>query len=321
MNFRDSLNLKTVQNPSLMLSITIVTYNPGAILLDCLRSLTGGAAGLRYDVILVDNNSQDGMVDAAIQQYPDIEIILNKDNRGFAAANNQGLARARGGYLLLLNPDVIVGRAALAQMVTYLEQHTEVGIVGARTFDAAGDVALSAYGRYTPLSILWQYWGGDRLFPHQVFGVYRRACREATEPFAVNWVQGHCLMMRRTVYEKIGGLDEGLFLFAEEPDFCERAAKAGWKTVYLPEATVTHQESSAVARYPLVKMRHYHISPLHYFRKRGQRAAVWALKLGFALELGFKWLLRAAQNRIRPSETTRARLVAYPVVIREMWRY
>jgi GT2 family glycosyltransferase len=128
-------------------------------------------------------------------------------------------------------------------------------------------------------------------------------------------------MFRREVYEQVGGLDTGFFMFCEEPDFCERAAQAGWRTVYVPQARITHFESTTVSRYPLLKMRHYHLSPLYYFRKRHRPMSVLVLKLGFIIELSVKYFLRVIQNALKPHDSLRARIQAYPIVIKEIWHY
>jgi GT2 family glycosyltransferase len=303
------------------LSIIIVTYNPGAILLDCLRSLPAGLSKLSAEIIIVDNGSVDEVVPQAVRQFPHVRLIENQDNRGFAAANNQGMAAASGRCFLLLNPDVIVHQSAISTMAANLESNDAVGIAGPRTLDTQGRLSLTAYGAYTPFSILWQYFGLDRLFPYHVFGEYRRSSQTSDGPFEVAWVQGSCIMIRREVWEQIGGLDEGFFLFTEEPDFCARAKMAGWRTVHIPGAEIEHRESNTISSYPLVKMRHYHRSPLHYFRKRGQHLNVLILKIGFTLELIVKLLLRFFQFGWLADPRARARLLAYPVVLGEVWMY
>jgi N-acetylglucosaminyl-diphospho-decaprenol L-rhamnosyltransferase len=278
------------------LSIIIVTYNPGEILFDCLRSLPDGVGDLSYEAIVVDNASQDGIVGQAIERFPAVRFIINTDNRGFAGGNNQGLAEAKGQYLLLLNPDVIVERGSLKKLVDFLKGHPQAGVVGPHTVDRNGNLSLTANAPYNALTILWQYLGLDRLFPNRVYGWYRKQSMTATEPFEVGWVQACCLITRREVYERIGGLDEGFFLFAEDPDFCDRAAKAGWKTYFVPDVQITHFESSVVSHYPERKIRNYHISPLHYFRKRKQAGQVILLKLGFTFELLLKMVIRMLQR-------------------------
>jgi GT2 family glycosyltransferase len=301
------------------LSIIIVTYNPGVLLLDCLASLSAGVGELSFETFVIDNASDDGIVQSAAAQFPGVQYRLNTDNRGFAAANNQGLAAARGEYLLLLNPDVVVKAGSLAALVRALEHNPAAGIVGPRTYGSMGKVALTARGPFNAASILWQYIGLDRLFPNQVFGRYRRAGEQDMEPFAVEWVQGSCLLIRRAVYEQIGGLDEQFFLFAEETDYCERAAQAGWKTYFVPGAEVVHHESSVASRYPERKIRYHHLSPLYYFRKRGHSDQIRWLKLGFTLELLLKMGIRAVQSIFERAE--RERIPIYWRVLREIWRY
>jgi N-acetylglucosaminyl-diphospho-decaprenol L-rhamnosyltransferase len=275
-----------------ILSIIIITYNPGAILLDCLRSLPAAVGDLAYQVIVVDNASTDRLIQQAQTIYPHHQYILNPDNRGFSGGNNQGLVIATGDYLLLMNPDVIAEPGSLKAMVAFLESASPVGIVGPRTLNRDGQIALTAHPAYTALTVLWQYVGLDRLFPNRVYGHYREASRTAAHAFPVAWVQAHCLLLRRVVYEQTGGLDEGFFLFCEDPDLCDRAGQVGWQTHYLPGAFVRHIESSTVSRYPERRIRSYHLSPLHYFRKRGQHGQVRLLKMGFTVEMILKLLAR-----------------------------
>ena len=304
------------------LSIIVVTYNAGDFIIDCLRSLIPALPVPEHAKILViDNASHDGTPEHVAETFPHIRLIRNPENRGFAAANNQGLALTTGRYIVLLNPDVVVQPDALSLMADFLDQHPNAGIAGPRMLTGDGMVALTAYPPYSVGVILWQYLGLARVFPYAVFGRYRRQCEQAVQPFPVGWVQGSCFMLRREVYEQIGGLDEELFLFAEEPDYCDRAQQAGWETYYVPAAVVTHYESSSVSRFHDVRVRHYHLSPLHYFRKRGKGSAVLALKVGFSLELLAKIGVRLVQGLWDRSKDTASRIRAYRLALGEMWRY
>ncbi|GAB4451538.1 MAG: glycosyltransferase family 2 protein [Anaerolineae bacterium] len=303
------------------LSILIVTYYPGDLVRDCLRSLPAGAGERSTEVIVIDNASGDGTAARIASEFPHVRLIANADNRGFAAANNQGLQVARGRYLLLLNPDVVVHPGALAEMAAYLDDNPTVGIVGPRTLDGEGRVALTAHVPYSVATLLWRYLAIDRLFPNHVYGHYRSACQHATSPFDVGVVQGSCLMLRAALYQQIGGLDETFFLFAEENDFCARAIEAGWRVSYLPSACVTHYESSSVSRYVPVKVRSHHISPLYYFRKRGREGAVLMLKVGFTAELLAKTVLRLVQMLLRRDAEAALRVRTYRTVLLEMWQY
>lgn len=299
------------------LSIIIVTYNSGSILIDCLRSIPTGIESESYEIIIVDNASSDGTPEQISREFPEIRLIVNKDNRGFAGGNNQGLAAADGRYLLLLNPDVVVAPSSLSTLVQYLEKHPHVGIVGPKTCDGKGKLSLTAHSPYTVGSILWEYLSIGRFFPTST--LIEKKVRGTAEPFEAAWVQGSCLMMRREVFQEVGGLDEGFFLFAEEPDLCERALKAGWKTCFVPTAEIIHYESTTVSRYPERRIRNYHISPLHYFRKRHQETRVWLLKLGFTLELGLKMIVREMQALTRHKSALSP--TVYLKILAEIWRY
>lgn len=302
------------------LSIVIVTYNPGVVLQQCLDSIPESIPDHSPEIIVVDNASQDGTPERIRQGYPDVHLICREENSGFAAGVNRGLEAAGGEFVLLLNPDVILRPNSLSKMVAFLDRSSETGITGARSWRAEQKIALTAYGSYTPLTVVWKYIGLDLVFPYAVFGRYRHACETAVEPFEAQWVQGSCMMIRRDVIDQIGGFDERFFLFSEETDFCTRAHEAGWRIVYVPQADVTHIESSSVSRYPSLKARHYHLSPLYYFRKRGREGAVIILKIGFTVELILKSAIRLFQW-IGGDDQAKTRLSIYGDVLKESWFY
>lgn len=302
------------------LSIIIVTYNPGELVLECLTRLIA-ASQPDWEIIVVDNDSRDASPTQIQARFPQVKLIPNPENRGFAAANNIGLAQSEGEYLALMNPDVLVEPDTFDQLIEYLEAHAEAGIVGPRTFTSTGKVDLSVHASLTVASILFQFWGFDRLFPYRMMGRYLRQAETAVDPFEVAWLQGHCFVFRHAVYDQIGGLDEGLFLYNEEPDFCDRASKHGWKSVFVPTATVVHLGSTTISRYSYVKMLHTHISMLYYFRKRKRTTSVWLLKAGFVAELAVKWAIRLTQRMIKPDSVSADKVKAYPKVIAEVIRY
>lgn len=306
------------------LTIIIVTYNPGQMIVDCLHSLPEGARGLSYEMIVVDNASQDGTPQRIMGEFPQVRLIKNKDNRGFAAANNQGLAIAHGRHMLLLNPDVMAHPGAMTAMVTFLESNPTVGIVGPRIFGSEGRVAITARASPQPISILGQFLGIHHLFPDLVYGHYHRACLQAKESFDAGWISGACLMLRQEVYAQIGGLDDSLFLFGEEQDFCDRATQAGWRASYLPVASIVHNESSTISRYVPTKILHHHISQLYCFRKQGRESAVMVLKIGFTVELLVKIAIRLLQmiwHHVEKADDLRLRICTYRNVLHEVWRY
>jgi N-acetylglucosaminyl-diphospho-decaprenol L-rhamnosyltransferase len=206
-------------------------------------------------------------------------------------------------------------------MIDYLAAHPEVGIVGPRTLEADGDIAPTARARYSLLRLIAKYWGLDRLSPQLVYGKYLHLVQTAKSPFQADWLQGSCLVMQRAFYAELNGFDEDFFLFMEDADLCERAKAAGKVNVYLPDAQVMHHGSTTVSRFPLIRVRSYHQSPIHYFRKRGQTGAVWVLKWAFTLELLTKIIFRSLRNLIQQDSIVHAKQQAEWTVLRELWGY
>ena len=303
------------------LSVVVICYNAADLINSCLQSVLYASGSLQVEVVVVDNASQDGTASIVLTDFPDVHLISCERNDGFAAGVNRGAEAAHGRILLLLNPDAILEKESLTAFVAFMDRNPVVGVAGARTFDSNHHVSLTAYGPFTPLTVIWQYAGLDRLFPYQVFGRFRHACETATVPVDVSWVQGSAMAIRREPFQQIGGFDEGFFLYCEETDFCTRAIEAGWRVAYLPQARVTHTESSTASRYPATKVLHHHLSPLHYFRKREREDAVLFLKIGFTFELMLKSAIRLFQRIIRRDDDRRGHLGIYANVLCASWRY
>lgn len=295
-------------------SAVVVTYNAADVIADCLGDLLTAVD----EVIVVDNASSDGTPDLIRRDFPAAQLIEAGANLGYGAGNNLGVRHASGDVLLIVNPDVRLTRDALAALVTYLHEHPDVGIVGPRTVDESGLVSMTARPAYTPGRVLAVYLGLANRWPRLAYGDLPQRLRTAQAPLDVDWLQGACLALPRRVYEALGGFDESFFLFAEDVDLCQRAGQAGWRVVYLPSACVTHHGSSSVKRAHHISTRSYHISPLHYFRKRGQRGAVWLLKAGFVVELAIKATRRTWQGRHDPAAHAEARI--YRQTIRDVIR-
>ena len=187
-----------------------MTYNSGEVTLTCLEKLQTAITD-DYEIIMVDNNSTDGIIDLVRERFPRVQIMVNPQNCGFAAANNLGIRAARGAYIVLLNPDVYVEPDTFQVLLAYLQTAPDVGLVGPKTFTTTGKVDLSAHSKLTVPTILWQFWGLDRLFPYAMIGHYLRQSETATEPFPVDWLQGHCLMFAAPCMSKSAGWMRGYF--------------------------------------------------------------------------------------------------------------
>jgi GT2 family glycosyltransferase len=222
----------------------------------------------QIEVIVVDNASTDGSVEMVRDEFPGVHLIANDTNRGFTAANNQGLALSQGRYLLLLNPDAEIVGEALIKMVGYMEDHPALGALGPQLRYPDGSLQPSRR-RFPTLAtalvestVVQEWWADNRMLRR-----YYMADTPDDAVQQVDWLVGACLLVRRQVYEEIGGLDEGYFMYSEELDWCRRIKDAGWEVVYLPTATVIHHEGKSSEQVVPTRHIHFQSSKVRYFRK------------------------------------------------------
>ncbi|TAK30651.1 MAG: glycosyltransferase [Chloroflexota bacterium] len=232
------------------LSVIIVSYNTRSLVEGCLRALPSSCrptSPVEYDtrpelaieVIVVDNASADNTVDVLTRDYPSVQLIANAQNRGFAAATNQGLLCASGRHVLLLNPDTEPRPAALYRLVRFLDEHPSVGAVGARLLNTDGSFQHGCF-RFPSLamSFLDFFPINHRLTNSRLNGRYPQHWYD--KPFPIDHPLGACLMMRREAFADVGPLDEQFFIYCEEVDWCIRIKRAGWSIYCVPDAEVVH---------------------------------------------------------------------------------
>jgi N-acetylglucosaminyl-diphospho-decaprenol L-rhamnosyltransferase len=219
------------------LSVIVVNWNTCKLLNACLQSVESDRHDLAVDVFVVDNGSSDGSADLVRERFPAVLLIANTSNRGYAAANNQAVERAPGRYLLLLNSDAELEPAALRTLVAYADDHPEAGVIGPKLLNPDGSLQPSG-GRFpTPASTVASLLGLNRLTGRPRYGTRR----DYEVPAEVDEVSGAAMLIRRSVIDQIGGLDEGFAWGYEDIDFCLRARQAGWRVHYVPAARVVHQ--------------------------------------------------------------------------------
>lgn len=283
------------------LSVIIVNYNARQLLLDCLDSLPDSAPDHQLETVVVDNASKDNSTEAAREWlppegFPAPKVVANSKNLGFTRANNQGIERSNGRYIVLLNNDTVVHPGAFSKAIDYLDRHPEIGGAGLRLLNGDGSLQLSCrrfpsfsqalFNRYSLLT---------RLFPKNRFSrQYLMTDVEHNEVRDVDWVSGACLVIRREVLEDVGPLDERFFMYSEDVDFCYRIWEAGWRVTYLPFAEVTHLigQSSKRARALTIIERHksmYRFYKKHYSRNLMFLDALTVLFIG--IRCGFQLLL------------------------------
>lgn len=223
------------------LSVILVNWNTRQILQDCLESVYRETEGISFEVFVVDNASSDGSAEMVCRQFPQVRLIENETNRGFAAANNQAIAQAQGDYILLLNSDTIVLDNALAKSVRFARQYPKAGIVGCRVLNADRTLQPSCFMYPSLLNLFLLTTYLSRLFKRsRFFGRERMTWWNRTDERTVEVVTGCFMLIKRQVIEDIGLLDEAFFMYGEETDFCYRARQAGYDLLFTPEAQIIH---------------------------------------------------------------------------------
>jgi len=224
-------------------SIIIVSWNTKEILIDCLESIFEQTRDTEFEVVVVDNCSSDGSVEMVASEFPQVRLIENSENKGFAAANNQGMTISRGRYVLLLNPDTIVLDGAIQKTVNYADQNSEAGVVGCRVIWPDGRRQNSCF-RFPTLALVAI---GSTLFFRMAKSLYHPLLNPDRYPYLdfnqeqnVDAVAGCFFLVRRKVIDQVGMFDEDFFMYGEEAEWCHRIAKEGWRIRYFPGAEIIH---------------------------------------------------------------------------------
>ncbi|HET6566749.1 MAG TPA: glycosyltransferase [Rhodothermales bacterium] len=252
------------------LSVVIVNYNVREFLEQTLRSVQRAATGLRIEVFVVDNDSVDGSVEMVRQQFPDVYLIANSDNVGFGCANNQAIRKARGRYLLILNPDTLLEEDTLRTLVAFMDRHPEAGAVGCTILNPDGSFAPESRRAFpTPAVAFYRVAGMSRLFPRsRRFGRYNLSFLPEDEVAEVDALSGSCMLVRHdALYHSrnqaatgagAGLFDEDFFMYGEDLDWCYRIKQAGWKVFYTPETRIIHYKGESTRKSELQYVRHFY---------------------------------------------------------------
>ncbi len=258
------------------LSIIIVSWNVKKVLIDCLESIEENPASEPFEVIVVDNASSDGTVESVRNKFPEVVVIANSQNLGFAAANNQGIEKSQGEYILLLNPDTIIHSDSLDILIEFMDKNEDVGICGPQLLNQDGTIQSSVRCFPTFRGALYRhtvirYLG---LFKNEYKKWLMKNFDHKTK-MDVDQVMGAALMIRQSIIEDIGVMDEQFFMYYEEVDLCFRIKQAGWRVVFMPEVVITHLGSQSSGQIPVKKQMMAITSLLKFFRKhRGKSITI-----------------------------------------------
>ena len=250
------------------LSVVIVNYNVSHYLLQCVDSLSHALRGTDSEVIVVDNHSRDNSVTLLRQYHPEVRIVENLHNLGFAKANNIAIRQSRGEYVLLLNPDTIVSESVVKGVISFLDSHPEAGSAGVRMLNADGTVAPeSRRGVPTPMTAFYKLSGLCGMFPNsRRFGRYYLGHLPWDSPQQIEVVSGAFCMLRTSVLKKVGLLDEDYFMYGEDIDLSYRILKSGATNWYVPE-TILHYKGESTHKSSFRYVHVFYQAMLIFFRK------------------------------------------------------
>lgn len=262
------------------LSIIILNYNSKDYLLPCLKAISENAADLQYEIIVVDNRSTDESVEyisaKILPRFPQARLIAAPQNRGYAAGNNLGIREAKGKYILVLNPDIVIWDDALARILRFMEKNQQVGLAGPRLVAADGGLQYLCYRFPTPQVLLYRRTPLARFKrARKKIAEYLMTDWDHKDSRPVDWLQGSFLVARREALAQVGLMDERYFLFLEDTDWCRRFWRSGWQVWYFAGAEVVHYHKRASDKGKFYKslfnkMAWIHLlSAYRYFRKWG----------------------------------------------------
>ena len=289
----------TITQPDL--SVIIVNWNAAPLLRSCLTSVFESRKNLDVEVWVVDNASTDDSVKLLRTEFPQVKLLVNPENLGFAAANNQAASQSLARYMLLLNPDTEVPPQSLDLLVSYADSHPAVGVMGPRLLNSDGRIQRSCWRGYPDLAMAFSdalYLWKVPILPIAHKSEYQPG--ELTEVRDVDHLLGACMLIRREAWSAVGPLDADFLLFLEETDWCWRAKQAGWRIVYYPNAGVVHYGQHSVRQNPVRSLPQFYKSYCLFYRKHyphnrvGLRTLKGIIALAAVVRIGL-WTIRTWQ--------------------------
>jgi GT2 family glycosyltransferase len=264
------------------LSIIIVNWNTKNLLKDCLNSIFDNSPSFKFEVIVVDNASTDGSLQMVTDYFSFVKLISNDSNKGFSYANNRGIEKSIGQYILLLNSDTIVFKKALEDMVNFMDNNFGAGALGCRLLMSDGTIQPYIFGDDPTLSYLvkrnirkllrlddFHNWKNPSSPPFNspLTKGGHRGVKEGMGGFEVDWVTGACMMVKREAVEKAGLMDENIFMYFEDNDWCYRIRKTGFKIYYNPKAEIIHLGGKSLGENQTKRKSEYYKSLLYFYQK------------------------------------------------------
>lgn len=286
------------------LSVVIVGWNARHYLELCLRSLTEAPLRRSMEILVVDNASSDGSAEMIEARFPQVKLIRNAENLGFSKGNNVGIRQCQGRYVALVNPDVIVLPGCLDALADFLDQNPKVGNVGPRVLNPDRTLQSSCrrfptlWNNFCNATSLASVFKNSRFFAgeHMFFFPHDRT-------LAVDVLVGCFSMIRRETFDAVGLLDENLFMYGDDVDWCRRCWKAGWQVVFFPGAQAIHDRGKITAPYPVRFAVAQQRSVLYYWKKHHGRLGLWGIRSVLLLHHLLRYLFGAASRLVQSSKS------------------
>ena len=285
------------------LSVLIVNYNVKDKLEQCLNSVQIAAQSIESEVFVVDNNSTDDSCQMVRSQFPEVNLIENKENVGFAKANNQAIQGASGEYVLLLNPDTVVQPDMFQKTLAFMDQHLGGGGLGVAMYDANGEfLPESKRGIPTPWTAFCKLFGLGKLFPtSDFFNHYYLGSLSNNEIHEIEILAGACMLLRKSVLDGIGLLDEEYFLYGEDIDISYRIIQAGYKNYYFPLTRITHYKGLSTQKKYEESLRAFYSSMLifvdRHFAHKYSALSIWCIKCGIKMKAALATMRMNCKNK------------------------
>lgn len=283
------------------ISVCILTYQVRDLLRDCLNSLYENTSAT-YEIIVIDNGSNDGTVQMLQQEFPEVHLEVNDCNAGYTRPMNQALRQGLGRYLLQLNPDTLMLPNALDRLTAFLDANSGVGICCPKVLNRDRTLQKQCRrGEPRPWAVISYFTGLAALFPNsKFFGEYLMSYMDEDQAHPVASVSGSCMLIRRAVIEQIGYLDECFFAYQEDADFCTRAREAGWQVYYVPDSQIIHYGGMGGSRVePYRSIFEWHKSYFLFYRKHLAKDYFFLLNWLYYLAMFLKLISTLLLNSLR----------------------
>jgi len=271
------------------LSIVIVNYNVKYFVEQCVHSIQKAVNGLEAEVFVVDNNSVDGSGRMLREKFPEVILIENKTNVGFSKANNQAIKKAKGEYILILNPDTILEDDTLQKCVRFMDDHPDAGGLGVKMIDGKGKfLPESKRGLPSPSVAFFKMFGFSTLFPKsKLFNKYHLGYLDKNKTHEVDVLAGAFMMVRKAVLDQVGLLDEDFFMYGEDIDLSYRITQAGYKNYYFPETRIIHYKGESTKKGSVNYIFLFYNAMIIFARKHFSRknARLYSSLINFAIYL------------------------------------